>query len=48
LNDGTGFEIYKRYLDEQDLARWTDKYRVTLSIEHFRTAFLAASGSFVR
>ena len=45
LNDGTLFEIYKRYLDEQDIAAWTDKYRVTLSIEHFGTAFLAVSGS---
>ena len=48
LNDGTLFEIYKRYLDEQDIAGWTDKYRVTLSIEHSGTAFLAVSGSFVR
>ena len=48
LNDGTLFEIYKRYLDEQDIAAWTDKYRVTLSIEHFGTAFLAVSGSFLQ
>ena len=45
LNDGTLYEIYKRYLDEQDLAGWTEKYRITLSIEHFGTAFLAASGT---
>jgi len=46
LNDGTGFEIYKRYFDEQDIARWANKYRVNLSLEHFGTAFLAVSGSF--
>ena len=48
LNDGTGFEIYKRYFDQQDISRWADKYRVNLSLEHFGTAFLAVSGSFVR
>jgi demethylmenaquinone methyltransferase/2-methoxy-6-polyprenyl-1,4-benzoquinol methylase len=48
LNDGTGFEIYKRYFDEHDIASWANKYGVTLSVEHFGTAFLAVSGSFVR
>jgi|SRR5688572_16992774 len=48
LNDGTSFEIYKRYLDEHDITRWANKYDVALSIEHLGTAFLAVSGSFVR
>lgn len=48
LNDGTGFEIYKRYLDEQDVARWVNTYGVSASVEHFGTAFLAVSGRFTR
>ena len=48
LNDGTSFEIYKRYFDEQDIAAWANNYGATLSVEHFGTAFLAVSGSFVR
>ena len=46
LNDGTRFEIYKRYLDRQDIAAWEKKYGVTLAIEHFGAAFLAVSGTF--
>jgi demethylmenaquinone methyltransferase/2-methoxy-6-polyprenyl-1,4-benzoquinol methylase len=48
LNDGTTFEIYKRYFDEQDIAAWANKYGATLSIEHFGAAFLSVSGSFLR
>lgn len=44
LNDGTRFEIYKRYLDRQDIDGWAAKYGVQLAIEHFGTAFLAVSG----
>jgi len=44
LNDGTRFEIYKRYFDERDIRGWKDKYDVTLRVEHFGTAFLAVSG----
>ena len=44
VNDGTRFEVYKRYLDRQDVLDWTTKYRVETSIEHFGTAFLAVSG----
>jgi ubiquinone/menaquinone biosynthesis C-methylase UbiE len=48
LNDGTRFEIYKRYLDRQDIASWEKEYGVTLAIEHFGTAFVAVSGGFQR
>jgi demethylmenaquinone methyltransferase/2-methoxy-6-polyprenyl-1,4-benzoquinol methylase len=44
LNDGTTFDIYKRYIDRQDVAEWEDKYGVTTTIEHFGAAFLAVSG----
>lgn len=44
VNDGRSFDIYKRYIDRQDIAGWTAKHGVTISIEHFGTAFLAVSG----
>ena len=44
LNDGTAFEIYKRYLDRDDFARWTREYAVTVQVEHFGSAWLAVSG----
>ena len=46
LNNGTEFEIYKRYFDERDVSAWTDKYGVITSIEHAGSAFLAVSGKF--
>ena len=46
LNDGTPFEIYKRYLDGGDIRGWGDKYGVTLRVEHLGLAFLAVSGRF--
>lgn len=45
LNDGTRFEIYKRYIDRQDILDWTTRYGVDVSIEHFGTAFVAVSGT---
>ena len=45
LNDGTPFEIYKRYLDRQDVDAWVTRYGVELSVEHAGTAFIAVSGS---
>lgn len=48
LNDGTRFEIYKRYCDREDILGWANKYSATLSLEHFGTAFLAVSGGFNR
>jgi len=44
LNDGSRFEIYKRYIDRQDVVEWERKYGVATSIEHFGTAFIAVSG----
>jgi hypothetical protein len=46
LNDGTKLDIYKRYLDRTDVAAWTQKHDVTVSVEHFGSAFVAASGTF--
>jgi ubiquinone/menaquinone biosynthesis C-methylase UbiE len=46
LNDGTTFDIYKRYCDRDDIARWTGQYGVELHVEHFGAAFYAVSGAF--
>jgi ubiquinone/menaquinone biosynthesis C-methylase UbiE len=46
LNDGTAFEIYKRYCDRDDIARWAGQYGVELHVEHFGPAFYAVSGAF--
>jgi hypothetical protein len=46
LNDGTAFEIYKRYCDQDDISRWAREYNVSLDIEHFGPAFYAVSGTF--
>jgi ubiquinone/menaquinone biosynthesis C-methylase UbiE len=46
LNDGTQFEIYKRYIDRQDIVRWSESHDAALSIEHVGTAFVAVSGRF--
>ena len=46
LNDGTSFEIYKRYLDRADVSAWPEKYGVSVQIEYFGKAFVAVSGSF--
>ena len=44
LNDGTRFEIYKRYFDRNDVAEWGRRYQVSIEIEHFGAAFVAVSG----
>ena len=46
LNDGTLFDIYKRYCDRDDIARWAEDYGVALQVEHFGPAFYAVSGTF--
>jgi ubiquinone/menaquinone biosynthesis C-methylase UbiE len=46
LNDGTGFEIYKRYCDRDDIARWVHGHAFVPRIEHFGAAFCAVSGRF--
>jgi demethylmenaquinone methyltransferase/2-methoxy-6-polyprenyl-1,4-benzoquinol methylase len=48
LNDGTRFEIFKRYYDRQDITDWARKYGVGLDVVHFGTAFLAVVGGFGR
>ena len=48
LNDGTSFDIYKRYCDRDDTLRWAREYDVRLRIEHFGPAFYAVSGAFDR
>jgi ubiquinone/menaquinone biosynthesis C-methylase UbiE len=48
LNDGTRFEIYKRYCDQNDISRWAREHDVELCIEHFGPAFYAVSGAFGR
>lgn len=45
LNDGTTFEIYKRYLDRDDVAGWS-RYGVETTIEHLGRAFIAVTGRF--
>jgi demethylmenaquinone methyltransferase/2-methoxy-6-polyprenyl-1,4-benzoquinol methylase len=47
LNDGTAFQIYKRYRDQADIARWSQTHGVTTHGEHFGDAFFAVSGRFV-
>jgi len=46
LNDGTSFEIYKRYCDRDDIQRWARQFGVALQVEHVGPAFYAVSGSF--
>jgi demethylmenaquinone methyltransferase/2-methoxy-6-polyprenyl-1,4-benzoquinol methylase len=46
LNDGTRFEVYKRYFDRGDVLGWATQYDAQLSIEHSGTAFFAAAGRF--
>lgn len=48
LNDGTTFEIYKRYFDATDVARWARNHDAVLRIEHLGPAFCAVSGRFPR
>ena len=48
LNDGTRFEIYKRYCDRDDISRWAQEHSVEVRIEHFGSAFFAVSGVFGR
>jgi ubiquinone/menaquinone biosynthesis C-methylase UbiE len=48
LNDGTAFEIYKRYCERDDIVRWAQEHDVKLRIEHFGPAFYAVSGTLGR
>ena len=44
LNDGTAFEIFKRYFDRNDVLEWQRRHEVSLEVEHFGAAFVAVSG----
>ena len=46
LNDGSRFEIYKRYIDRNDITNGRRSTGVATSIEHLGTAFVAVSGLF--
>jgi ubiquinone/menaquinone biosynthesis C-methylase UbiE len=46
LNDGTRFEVYKRYFDREDVLGWAEHYETQLDVEHFGTAFFAVTGCF--
>ena len=46
LNDGTPFEIYKRYIDQDDVAAWSTKYGVSTTIEFFGDGLCGVSGFF--
>lgn len=46
LNDGTEFEIYKRYLDMEDIATWSAVHGAATEIEYFGTALFGVSGRF--
>jgi demethylmenaquinone methyltransferase/2-methoxy-6-polyprenyl-1,4-benzoquinol methylase len=48
LNDGTTFDIYKRYLDQNDIQRWRDAYGLHTSMEHLGAAFIAVAATFER
>jgi ubiquinone/menaquinone biosynthesis C-methylase UbiE len=47
LNDGTEFDIYKRYISRADIAAWGSKHGLTANIEYFGEALCAVSLSFV-
>lgn len=46
LNDGTSFEIYKRYFDAGDIDAWSRSHGVRTTTEHLGAAFLAVTGTF--
>lgn len=46
LNDGTPFEVYKRYIDRDDIASWSRKYDVTTTTEFFGDGLCAVAGRF--
>jgi SAM-dependent methyltransferase len=46
LNNGDQFDIYKRYLDQGDIAGWSTRYGINSHIEYFGRALFAVSGRF--
>jgi ubiquinone/menaquinone biosynthesis C-methylase UbiE len=47
LNDGTQFQIYKRYISREDIGAWERKYGLRTTIEHFGEALCAVSAAFI-
>ena len=47
LNDGTEFQIYKRYIGREDIGAWDRKYGLRTTIEHFGEALCAVSATFM-
>jgi len=43
LNDGTEFQIFKRYISREDVGAWDRKYGLRTTIEHFGEALCAVS-----
>ena len=48
LNDGTEFQIYKRYISREDIGAWERKYGLRTTIEHFGEALCAVSAAFTQ
>jgi demethylmenaquinone methyltransferase/2-methoxy-6-polyprenyl-1,4-benzoquinol methylase len=46
LNDGSRFEIYKRYIDQEDIERWRTEHSADVQVEYFGDALCAVSGRF--
>ena len=46
LNDGTEFQIYKRYISREDIGAWDRKYGLRTTIEHFGEALCAVRAVF--
>jgi ubiquinone/menaquinone biosynthesis C-methylase UbiE len=46
LSDGRRFEIYKRYIDHEDIARWRTEHAADVQVEYFGDALCAVSGRF--
>lgn len=47
LNDGTAFEIHKRYFDAADIGGWARAHGFRATTEYFGSAFFAITGTFV-
>jgi len=47
LNDGTAFQIYKRYISREDIGTWDRRYGLRTTIEHFGKALCAVSAAFI-
>ena len=44
MNDGTAFDVYKRYIGHVDVVRWQRQYQATFNLEYFGPAFCAIAG----